>query len=267
MRGDGGDSFYQGMFITVRKRMTQGLSFTVNYTLSVAKDEIGVAQNTSTALSTSFDKEVDYGPAQFDRRHVLNSNFVYDLPFGRDSTGIKNRLINGWYLAGIVTATSGVPLDVCQRAGAYGGGLTFVTCSGALLNADAPGVGVNYGVAGSGGVGTSGDPALGGTGLNMFADPQAAYRAFRYIQLAQDDRAGRGTLRGLSRFNLDMSIGKKIEIAGNVRGVFTAEILNVFNTVQFNNGALNFATPATFGVITGQGNTPRQIQLGFRVEF
>ena len=76
-----------------------------------------------------------------------------------------------------------------------------------------------------------------------------------------------GTLRGLSRFNLDMSIGKKIDIAGTVRGVFTAEILNVFNTVQFNNGALNFATPATFGVITGQGNTPRQIQLGFRVEF
>ena len=101
----------------------------------------------------------------------------------------------------------------------------------------------------------------------MFADPQAAYQAFRYLQLAQDTRAGRGTLRGLSRFNLDMSVGKKIDIAGNVRGVFTAEILNVFNTVQFNNGALNFATPATFGVITGQGNTPRQIQLGFRVEF
>ena len=123
------------------------------------------------------------------------------------------------------------------------------------------------GVAGSGGVGTSADPAAGGTGLNMFADPQAAYRAFRYIQLAQDDRAGRGTLRGLSRWNLDMSIGKKIDITGNVRGVVTAEILNLFNTVQFNNGSLNFATPATFGVITGQGNTPRQIQLGFRVEF
>ena len=115
--------------------------------------------------------DVDYGPAQFDRRHVLNSNFVYDLPFGRDSTGLKNRLISDWYLAGIVTATSGVPLDVCQRAGAYGGGLTFVTCSGALLNGAAPDSGVFGGVAGSGGVGTSGDPAAGGTGLNMFARP------------------------------------------------------------------------------------------------
>jgi carboxypeptidase family protein len=266
MRGDGGKSFYQGMFVTVRKRLSQGVSFTANYTLSIAKDQIGVAQNTSTALSTAFDADVDYGPAQFDRRHVFNTTFVYDIPFGRDSTGLKSHLLGGWYLAGIVTGTSGVPLDVCQRAGAYGGGLTFVTCSGAIANGDVS-TGVFHGVAGSNGIGTSGDPAAGGTGVNLFSSPEAAYRNYRYIRLAEDTRAGRGTLRGLPRWNTDLSVGKKISISSGVRGVFTAEVLNLFNNVQFNNGALNFTTPATFGVITQQGNTPRQVQLGFRVEF
>ena len=65
-----------------------------------------------------------------------------------------------------------------------------------------------------------------------------------------------------------MSVGKRSHIAGNMRGVVTAEVLNLFNTVQFNNGSAQFRnTPRPFGVITGQGNTPRQIQLGFRVEF
>jgi hypothetical protein len=267
MRGDGGKSFYSGFFATVRKRLSEGFSFTANYTLSVARDQIGVAQNTSTALSTAFDPDVDYGPAQFDRRHVLNSTWVYDLPFGRDAGGLRSRLLGGWYLAGIFTATSGVPLDVCQRAGAYGGGLTFVTCSGAIPTRDNFKVGEFYGVAGSGGVGTSGDPSAGGTGVNVFQNPEEVFRAFRHIRLSQDTRAGRGTLRGLARWNVDVSIGKKIDITRGTRGVFTAEILNLFNTVQFNNGSLNLTSPATFGVITSQGNTPRQVQLGLRLEF
>ena len=49
--------------------------------------------------------------------------------------------------------------------------------------------------------------------------------------------------------------------------MFTAEIVNVFNSLQYSNPTLNLATPANFGVITSQGNTPRQIQLGFRLEF
>ena len=80
------------------------------------------------------------------------------------SSGLKKGLLGDWYVAGVVTASSGVPLDVCQRAGVYGGGLKFVTCTGALLNGGRSRYGVFGGVAGSGGVGTSGNPAAGGTG-------------------------------------------------------------------------------------------------------
>ena len=85
--------------------------------------------------------------------------------------------------------------------------------------------------------------------------------------ISEDDRAGRATIRGLPRWNLDLSIGKRTQLADRVYGVFTAEIVNVFNSLQYSNPSLNLASPANFGVITSQANTPRQVQLGFRVEF
>ncbi len=267
MRGDGGKSFYNAMFLSFRKRTSGGLTFSANYTLSVARDQIGVAQNTSTALSSAFDPDIDYGPSLFDRRHVLNSTFVYDLPFAREGSGLNKALFGDWYVAGVVTASSGVPLDVCQRAGVYGGGLQFVTCSGAINTGGDIKVGVNEGVTGSGGVGTSGNPASGGSGVNLFSNPEQVYRQFRHIRISEDTRAGRGTLYGLPRWNVDLSVGKRLQIVRNVRGVITADVLNLFNTIQYSNPGLNLTSPTTFGVVTSQGNLPRAVQIGLRLEF
>lgn len=266
-RGDGGHSYYQAMFITARKRMSDGLTFNANYTLSAARDQIGVAQNTSTAFSTSFDPDVDYGPSSFDRRHVFNLSWLYELPFGA-SGGALSRVTGGWYVAGVYSAASGVPLDVCQRAGVYGGGLTFATCTGAIPTGGADlGVGVNSGVAGGGGIGTSGNPAAGGTGLNLFADPQAVFNSFRRVNISEDTRAGRGAIYGLPRWNVDLSIGKRTRLSERTNLLISADVFNVFNTVQFSNPAMNLTSPATFGVITAQGNDARAVQLAVRFEF
>jgi hypothetical protein len=66
---------------------------------------------------------------------------------------------------------------------------------------------------------------------------------------------------------VDFSIGKKVAIVGNVRGLVTADIINLFNTIQFSNPGLNLTSPATFGVVTSQGNQPRAVQIGLRLEF
>jgi hypothetical protein len=267
MRGDGGKSFYNAMFLSFRKRTSGGLTFGANYTLSVARDQIGVAQNTSTSLSSAFDPDIDYGPALFDRRHVLNSTFVYDLPFGGSGSRVRNALLGDWYVAGVVTASSGVPLDVCQRAGVFGGGLQFVTCSGAINTGGDVSVGVNTEVTGSGGVGTSGNPGTGGSGVNIFSNPEHVYRQFRPILLSEDARAGRGTIYGLPRWNVDLSIGKRVQVVRNVRAIVTADVLNLFNTIQYSNPGLNLTSPTTFGVVTSQGNLPRAVQIGLRLEF
>jgi hypothetical protein len=264
-RGDGGRSSYQAFYTSVRRRMAKGLTFSGSYTLSKSRDQAGVRQNATGSPSSAYDLDLDWGPSDTDRRHVLNLTGVYDLPFGQDSGGLS-RLTGGWYVAGIFAATSGVPLSVCQRAAVYGGGLSFTNCVGAVATQDVT-TGVFRGVSGSSGIGTTGNPATGGSGINMFQDPAAAYNSFRRVLISQDATSSRGALYGLPRWSLDLSIGKRTRLTHSVNAIFTAEASNILNKLQYANGSLNLTSPTNFGVITSQAGTPRMIQLGFRVEF
>jgi hypothetical protein len=249
----------------VRRRTANGLTLSGSYTLSKTFDQAGVRQNVTGSPSSAFDLDLDWGPADTDRRHVLNLTGVYDLPFGRDRGGLS-RLTGGWYVAGIFSATSGVPLSVCQRAAVYGGGLSFTNCVGAVPTSSVE-TGVFRGVTGSNGIGTTGNPATGGSGINIFADPAAAYNAYRRVLISQDSTSSRGSLYGLPRTNFDLSLGKRTRLAHNVHAVFSVEAINVLNTLQFSNGSLNLSSPTNFGVVTSQAGSPRVIQLGVRLEF
>jgi hypothetical protein len=268
-----GRSNYHAAFVSLRKRISHGLTFDFNYTLSKSLDQLGSIQNEGPQFSTSFDPNTDYGPSDFDRTHIVNANFVYDLPFGSGRRfGADNRLdkvIGGWYVSGIYHAFSGGPLAVSQGNTAFGGGLVFGPATGAIpLARPDYGNSVNRGVVGSGGIGTAGNPAnaVPGSGLNLFANPEAVYRNFRRINLAGDTRQGRGVLRGLPFWNLDISLGKMVKLTERVKFALAFDFFNVLNRVNFNTPGLSLTSPTTFGVITGAG-VPRRIQGGVRVEF
>jgi hypothetical protein len=126
--------------------------------------------------------------------------------------------------------------------------------------------GVNSGGVGSGGIGTAGNPATGGTGLNLFSNPEDVYRNFRRISLVNDKRSGRGVLRGLSTWGLNLSLGKETRFTERVRFVVTADIFNVTNSPVFVTPGLSLANQAGFGNITAAGGN-RQIQVGGRFSF
>jgi len=270
IRLDPGRSNYNAGFISLRKRMSHGLYFDINYTLSHSLDNAGVNQQFIATNATPFDLDVDYGPSLFDRRHVLSSLWLYDLPFGRGrrfATGTwADKLLGGWYISGIFTANSGLPLCVTQGGEVWAGGSFNTQCAIPIRKPEF-GNSVHSGVAGSGGVGTVGDPARRGSGLNLFANPEAAFKNFRRAMISQDRRHGRGALRGLPRWNMDLSVGKRTLITETVAVRFVFDFANVFNRVEFNDPALDLRNPAAFGVITSQFNQPRFIQFGLRVEF
>ena len=273
MRTDGGRSNYNAFFVTLRRRFSGGLTFDVNYTLSRALDQAGLIQNFIGTFSSPYDPDIDYGPAFFDRTHVLNANWFYELPFGsgrRWSLGNPvNKVISGWFVSGIYTANTGLPLTVAQSNQVWGGDpLNFSVAAGAIPNGKLNlGNTIHTGVKGSAGIGTNSDSATGGTGMNLFGDPEAAFNAFRKIRISEDGRQGSGVLRGLSRWNVDLSIGKKTQITERIRTIFSADFLNLTNRLELNDPVLSLQNPAAFGVLTTQFNTPRTIQLGFRVEF
>jgi hypothetical protein len=274
MATSGGRSNYNAGFVTLRNKYWHGLQFDLNYTYSKALDQVGDVQNNLSIISTGFDRDVDYGFSQADRRHVFNAIFNYDLPFGTgkrwlSGDGWTDYVLGGWYVSGIFRNYSGLPLFVTDNAGVFGN-IAGAPAQGAipLVDPNTLGAGVYSGVSGSGGVGTSGNPAAGGTGLNLFADPAAAFASFRRIQLSRDGRQGRTmAFRGPWFWNLDFRLAKSTRITEKVGFEFSADFFNVFNKVNFATPSLSLNSPANFGVFSTQTGSPRTIQFGARVQF
>jgi hypothetical protein len=237
VRHSGGFSNYHGVILTLRKRFSQGLAFDFNHTLSKSLDNSGLAtQNNVAEFQNSLFPEYDYGLSLFDIRHVYNGNATYDLPFGKGrkwatSSTVADKIIGGWNTAVIITRQSGSPLTVAQNTGqAFGGGSIggFIPNSGAIpLKNSLYDPHVHSGVAGSGGVGASGNPnptsGPKGSGLNIFANPQEVFNNFRSILLAQDTRHGRNVLRGLTRWTWDWTVSKETNIAEKIKFTLGAD--------------------------------------------
>ncbi len=265
MRTNGGTSQYNAGFLSLQRRFANGLALQANYTRSRSTDQHGFNQEAESVISNGFDFRLDNARSAFDRTHVFNSNFFYEMPFGKQKAKL---LLGGWYVSGIYTASSGLPLSLVQSTSVFGGAPQIGSVAGGAIPVrPADSITVNSGVAGSSGIGSTGNPASGGSGLNLFADPAGTFRGFRPVQLASDGRNGRHTLRGLARWNIDLSAGKKTRIGERFGLVFTADVINLTNRVEFVDPALNLQQAANFGVLTQQFATPRAVQLSLRLEF
>jgi hypothetical protein len=231
-------------------------------------------------LQNAFAPDFDYGPSDFDRTHIFNGYFLYEIPTGRGRllhAGKRlDKVFGGWFVSGILRAASGLPLVLSQGVSALGGGSTLVTTSGAIPTTNTSNIrtGVNNGVPGSNNIGTNGNPAAGGSGINLFADPEVAFSNFRRVLLSRDGRSGRANpLRGFPMRNLDLSLGKTTRIHEKIEARFSLDFFNVFNHVVFSNPTLDLTNLRAFGVVTQQNvptrreSSSRWIQLGLRLEF
>jgi hypothetical protein len=104
----GGNSSYNGIDVTLRRRLTAGLQFTATWTWSHA---LGDADMQGGALSNPFQRTFDYGALNGDARHSLNFAILY-----APSTRIRLlRFVNGWEVAPMGFWNTGYPID--PRAG------------------------------------------------------------------------------------------------------------------------------------------------------
>jgi hypothetical protein len=180
-------------------------------------------------------------------------------------------------VSGIVTAQSGFPIYVTQGTQVFGAGQrsTFSTPAVPLAAISSMNSGFYSNVAGSGGIGTSGNPATGGTGLNMFANPQAAYSQFGYVQIGQNGDGAGQPLRGQPFWNVDTSFGKQIPIHENVNLRLSFDFYNLFNHPNFVDPSLPLtgSSVTNFGVISStlvpnnRQSSARWIMCGIRLEF
>ena len=242
------------MVLTLRHSVTN-FTFDLNYTLSKSLDTDQGVQNDSTTLGNPLEPGVDYGPSKFDHRHIFNALFVYNLPKTyKMLPAALNYVAGGWYVSGIITALSGSPLYVTESSAVWGGGQrSLLTIPAVPLVAPSS---LNPGR-----IPTSpprvasvrnGNAATGGTGLNLFANPQSAYSDFGYVQLSQNVDGYGHPLYGLPCWNADASVGKRIPIKERVNLALSFDFYNLFNHANFNNPSMPLTGGSTsnFGVIS-----------------
>ena len=288
-----GFSNYQAGIVRFQKRTGHGLTFNANLTWSHTLSTVGINQEfTQANPSVPFDLRYDYGPAPFDTRWVFNMLGTYALPFGKNQrfdlhNSILNRAVGGWQFAPIFQWNSGLVMETYTGSCDEFGQGNVPWCSGFVplqgTNVGAISRSPNFNVTSAGGIGSAGDPIpctsakngnCGGPGVNLFANPQAVYNMFRPLVLGIDGRANDlGPLYGQRRWNLDFTLAKTTAITERFGVTFYAQFLNALNHMEFSDpgqygsGGLNLQDPAHFGVLSGQFNGPRQIELGLRFYF
>jgi hypothetical protein len=114
-----GISDYNALEAHVEKRLTNYTSFTVAYTFSHALDE-----QSDVGLFFTGDNPNNlhdsYAKADFDRTHILNLAYVFQLPKLVSDSRLLGKFTNGWQLAGIARLQSGQPFSLYEYDGAVG---------------------------------------------------------------------------------------------------------------------------------------------------
>jgi hypothetical protein len=264
-----GTTSYNSAQITLRHAMSHGLQADVSYTYghsfdlgSTAErfDIFGVQANSGafSIIQSSYNPRLNRASSDFDTRHLVTVDWVYQLPFGRgkafgNSAGrFADAVIGGWQFSGLGRWTSGLPFQVGDGAGwasnwSY---QAYMVQTGSI----------------------SQKTTIIGGNPNAFADPAAALSNMR---LPYAGEAGqRNQFRGDGYFGIDSGLAKSWDTFENQKLEFKWEAFNVTNSVRFDVASLNnFSTQSvapgavTFGNYTRTLVSPRVMQFSLRYSF
>jgi hypothetical protein len=190
-----------------------------------------------------------WGNSSFDRRHVFNFYYIYDVPlFSGDLTSLKGRVLGGWQISGSTFMRTGTPLWVTRGDDVAGVGDTFAQ---------------PYDQVGDPYANTNGKLSEGvALDSNLWFNPAA----FARPAAGKFGNAKRNDIYGPGQYQWDIALFKNVAIKNGHSFQFRAEIFNFLNHANLNNPSTD-PTSATFGRITSKDNSRRDIQLSLRYVF
>ena len=113
---NGGQSWYNGLAVQLRKRMSHGLSAQLSYTWSHAIDDAYQEGATYTIAFTNTNTYpggnymADKGSSGTDQRHRAVINWTWNPTFTKSASAAARYLVNGWELSTITTLASAQPV-------------------------------------------------------------------------------------------------------------------------------------------------------------
>jgi hypothetical protein len=104
-------STYQALLLRLDRRFADGFQLTASYTLSSFKNFGGDALGLGSVISNRNSFRDEFGPGGLDRRHRLVLSGLWNLPFFKDSSGLKKHVLGNWQVSFISTLFSGLPFS------------------------------------------------------------------------------------------------------------------------------------------------------------
>jgi Carboxypeptidase regulatory-like domain len=288
-----GVSAYNALQAHMEKRLSHGLQLGFSYTYSHALDEqsaMGLFFNGNNPL----DLRSAYGSSDFDRTHVFNISYRYELPGTAQKSSLLGKVTNGWAITGVGVFQSGQPYSIIDYTGAVGS-IYFSVYDGITnpIVPLAPGCTAKNALTGASGAYANSDP----TDLNLYALKQSC---FTLPLLNPGDLGGaippgdtfetnfttgqRNIFRQAWQRRLDASLVKTLQIDERVSLKYTLDVFNVTNTTSFDipiddvsqNEFYNqfpiiglplYNAPSGLGAVNKIIGSPRQIQMTLHLVF
>ena len=268
----GGDTWYNALQVNLKKNFSHGLMAQLAYTWAKSIDTGSNAFSTNEFINTVgdpyglFDPLLNKGLSDFDIRHNVVFNFLYQVPVPKTWNAFARNVVGGWQVGSIFTASTGNPMSVVlnnDRAGTKNG-----------LTSNQAGERPNY-VSGCNPTAPSASD-LANAKLGSVAYINTS--CFTFPAQFTLGNLGRNSLTGPGLQNLDFSFFKTTsvpKISENFKVQFRAEFFNVLNHVNFAqpdvahytimdvNGNIN----SNAGQIIGTQTLSRQIQFGLKFLF
>jgi hypothetical protein len=260
LQSNSGFSSYNGLQVSIKRRMEKGFTFDLEYSLGHGIDDVDDQGLFASDPQDTNNFKAERGNGSGDIRHNVSFNTMYELPFGRGHRFLDNRnssvdrIVGGWSVAALGILRTGVASTVHIGTNTFGNG-DFTNQRPNRV----PGVS-QYGT------GSGPDNFLNGAAYSLPA-------AGTFGNL------GRNTFYGPSYQQIDFSILKKTRLTESKNLEFRAEMFNLFNHP-------NFDEPNGFWGVDGSGKvfssfgqifntlgrtlgvgTPRQIQLALRFNY
>ncbi|NNE65748.1 MAG: carboxypeptidase regulatory-like domain-containing protein [Pyrinomonadaceae bacterium] len=262
-------SDYHGGNLSLRQRLGNTLSYDINYTYSKSMDDASGLQTGgsygSQFILNPLRQRDNYSVSDFDTKHVVNANFIFQMPFGKgrsyfsDANAFVDAVIGGWQLAGVYRWNSGLPVPSPFDGQVWATNWNVQSAGVRIRDLEA---------------------SENRDTLNIFTNPLAALNSFRNAR--PGETGDRNVLRGPSNSTLDLGLSKYFTMPWNEnhRFQFRWEVFNVANNQPLSPGSFSRSSwglgtdpdlatdPGNFGnVYNGVQNAPRSMQFGFRYEF
>ena len=241
-----GKSIYHAFTIKTERRLRNGASFNVSYTLSTSKDDASspgateAEANVPQDVRNIFSDAGEWAPSSFDHRHQFIASGTYAFPFFRTSNGVGATILGGWRASAVLIAQSGSPFTVNLATDRANVGAGPAQRPNAL-----------------------GDPNL--PGGQRTPERWFDTDAFALPDIFTFGTARRNSVVGPGYANVDLAVAKHWRPTGTADVELRWEVFNLFNRANFDLPNRTFGN-SNFGRIFS-AKTPREMQFGVRVTF